>query len=79
MSNTKKCRCGACPADVIAVRAARGFVPFCELPPAPAMEREGFGSYEAAAAARRAGQRIRSVGGLATGSPSRFVLIEAAK
>lgn len=75
MNTTTKCKCGKCPADILAIRGAKGLLPFCELPASVPMKREGFASYEAAVAARKPGQKIRSVGGLGTGSPTRFVLV----
>lgn len=53
---------------------ANGLVPFCQMP-TPAREvKPGFGSYAAAVAAAKPGQRVRAVGGIYTGSPTRFVL-----
>lgn len=75
MTKTTKCKCGSCFDDVLAVRAAKGLLPLCELPSPAPTPREGFGSYSDAAAARKPGQKVKAVGGLYTGSPTRFVLV----
>lgn len=72
---TTKCKCGQCFDDVLAIRAAKGLPPLCELAAPAPMAREGFGSYSEAAAARKPGQKVKAVGGLYTGSPTRFVLV----
>jgi hypothetical protein len=70
-----KCKCGQCFDDVLVIRAAKGLLPLCELASPAPMAREGFESYGEAAAARKTGQKVKSVGGLTTGSPTRFVLV----
>lgn len=69
--NTTKCTCGNCPK----IREERGLLPFCQLPPPATRAREGFETYEQAAAARQPHQRIRSVGGILKGFPVGFVLV----
>lgn len=67
-----KCSCGnqACQ-----VRERRGLVAFCQMPPPASRPAAGFDTYAEAAGARQADQRIRSVGGVLSGFPVRFVLV----
>jgi hypothetical protein len=66
------CTCGRCPA----VRLARGLAPFCQMSAPVRQAPAGFATYTQASEARQPSQRIRAVGGLGTGSPTRFVLEE---
>lgn len=72
---TATCICGNCPA----IRLARGLVPFCQIDttaPSRLPVDKGFASYSEAAAARKDGQRIVSVGNrLHSGSAKRFFLV----
>lgn len=66
-----QCTCGNCPA----IRLARGLKPFCRMSRESAPAPEGvYGSYGAAAEARKDGQRIQSI--RVSGGPKRFVLVE---
>lgn len=69
--NTKPCTCGRCPS----IRMENGLAPFCQLPTPARRTPEGFRSYSEAIAACKPGQSVRAVGGLGTGSPTRFVLV----
>lgn len=61
-------------------RRARGLTAWCDASLRDTVKssgrREGFGTYALAATeATRVGGKVRSVGGLGTGGPSRFIVV----
>lgn len=69
-----KCNCGNKGCEI---RTARGLVPFCQMN-TKTVKPETFGSYQLAAAARKDGQKVVSVGNRLNGTPRCFILVEAA-
>jgi len=66
------CKCGS---EACAFRMCRNLRAFCEMPPPAQEPKIGFRSYEAAAAERKPGQKIRSCRSGLDGCPRRFVLV----